>query len=467
MKISVVIPCHNAERSLERALASVLEQGVADSEILIVDDASTDGTVALAERLGARIGEFRLIRLEAKAGAAAARNAGLAQARGEYVAFLDPDDAYGEGVFAKINADFELFPWADGIEFGLRLVNAHREVHAEQLAIIAGSIPGSVVVRRAFARAIGGFPIDAEFHGRHAGEGIAFRLALRRWGTVGATSQVHLDHTVQRGGPFDRFMDSTRMVGDRLEYLPPDDDSLAADRAVGVQLQRVDAAMLRAIGDPRRHAIKCDMGGRTFDFEVPDRPEMIGEATTALARSLYPALPFLGPVQTILVVAGDFGATAIHYASSNPAARVIALEPARRGFVLLRRNAWAHPNLETYRTGLFDATTRLELPEADGGGSEQVQMAHPAVFLKSLRVDQLDVVSMDDRGCEVAALHAMTGYLPRIKAILVRYRRDTDRRIIDSMLTPTHMLYWGKSTQPNQGEFLYVRRTLLGADGER
>jgi len=252
-----------------------------------------------------------------------------------------------------------------------------------------------------------------------------------------------------------------------MEYLPPDDDAIAADRAVRDHLQRVDAAMLRAIGDPRRHAIKCDMGGRTFDFEVPDRPEMIGEATTALARSLYPLLPFLGPVQTILVVAADFGATAVYYACSNPTARVIALEPARRGFVQLRRNAWAHPNLETYRTGLFDATTRLELPETDGSGSEQVQMAHPAVFLKSLRVDQLDIVTMDDRGCEVAALHAMAEYLARTKAILIRYHRDTDRRIIDAMLTPTHMLYWGKSTQPNQGEFLYVRRTLLGTDGER
>jgi hypothetical protein len=35
------------------------------------------------------------------------------------------------------------------------------------------------------------------------------------------------------------------------------------------------------------------------------------------------------------------------------------------------------------------------------------------------------------------------------------------------MLTPTHMLYWGRSTQPNQGQFLYVRRALLGPDGER
>src|ERR1700722_8392519 len=100
MKLAVVIACRNASSTLGRALVSALEQGFADMEILVVDEGSTDGTIALAERLGERIADFELIRLAAGSGRAAARNAGLARARGEYVAFLDAADAYGAGVLA-------------------------------------------------------------------------------------------------------------------------------------------------------------------------------------------------------------------------------------------------------------------------------------------------------------------------------------------------------------------------------
>ncbi len=275
-----------------------------------------------------------------------------------------------------------------------------------------------------------------------------------------------LNHAIRPGGPFDRFLETSQVVDGRLE-MASDDETRARDAAARAYLQRLDAAMFRSIGEPTRHTIRCDMGGRQFDFEIPDRPELIGEATAALANTGYPALPFLGPVQTVLEVGAGSGAGAVYQCCSNPNARVIALEPTRRGFVLLRGNALAHPNLETYRVGLYDATTRLDVLDRDGASHEPVLMALPGAFLASLRVEQIDVLTLDNRGCEVAALYALAAYLPKTKSILVRYYRDTDRRLIDAMLTPTHLLYWGRSSQPNIGQFLYVRRTLLGPDGER
>lgn len=85
---SAVIPAYNCERYVSRAVRSVLGQRGVTVECIVVDDGSTDGTVAAVERFGRRV---RLIR-QPNAGAAAARNTAIAAARGRYIAFLDADD---------------------------------------------------------------------------------------------------------------------------------------------------------------------------------------------------------------------------------------------------------------------------------------------------------------------------------------------------------------------------------------
>ena len=83
------MPAYNAERTLASAAASVLNQTMDDLELIIVDDGSTDGTRRVAEAI--EDPRVRLVSQE-NAGAAAARNAGIRQARGGWVAFLDADD---------------------------------------------------------------------------------------------------------------------------------------------------------------------------------------------------------------------------------------------------------------------------------------------------------------------------------------------------------------------------------------
>lgn len=97
-RVSVVIPAYNRAGTLGRAIDSVRGQEVADWELIVVDDGSGDGTATVAEAYGdARI---RLVRHPANRGAAAARNTGIAAARGRYVAFLDSDDEWCPGKLA-------------------------------------------------------------------------------------------------------------------------------------------------------------------------------------------------------------------------------------------------------------------------------------------------------------------------------------------------------------------------------
>ncbi len=97
--ISVVIPLYNKEREVERAVRSVLGQTRLPLEIIVIDDGSTDGSAVVTERLGAPL--VKLIS-QSNHGVSTARNRGIAEARGRYVALLDADDAWEPGYLAKI-----------------------------------------------------------------------------------------------------------------------------------------------------------------------------------------------------------------------------------------------------------------------------------------------------------------------------------------------------------------------------
>lgn len=90
--ISVVMPVRDVADHLPAALASLLFQDHRELEVIVVDDGSIDGTVAAAERIAGQDSRVRVLRHATSGGAYAARNRGLAEARGDYVTFHDGDD---------------------------------------------------------------------------------------------------------------------------------------------------------------------------------------------------------------------------------------------------------------------------------------------------------------------------------------------------------------------------------------
>jgi glycosyltransferase involved in cell wall biosynthesis len=92
MRISVIIPCYNVERYVERAVESVFAQTHLDLQVITVDDGSTDGTPALLHELASRHAGRLTVVGQKNQGACAARNAGLTLADGTYLQFLDADD---------------------------------------------------------------------------------------------------------------------------------------------------------------------------------------------------------------------------------------------------------------------------------------------------------------------------------------------------------------------------------------
>ena len=90
-KISVIIPIYNTEKYLEECVRSVMRQTLHEIEIICVDDGSSDSTPIILERLRQEDGRIRLLWQE-NAGQSVARNYGMREACGEYIAFLDSDD---------------------------------------------------------------------------------------------------------------------------------------------------------------------------------------------------------------------------------------------------------------------------------------------------------------------------------------------------------------------------------------
>lgn len=91
MMISVIVPVYNAERFLKRCVDSVLTQTFKDFELILVNDGSKDSSGAMCDSIASQDNRVHVIH-QKNGGAGAARNAGLALAKGEYIVFVDSDD---------------------------------------------------------------------------------------------------------------------------------------------------------------------------------------------------------------------------------------------------------------------------------------------------------------------------------------------------------------------------------------
>lgn len=153
--ISVVIPAFNAARDLPDAIRSVLAQTYRPMEVLVVDDGSSDDTAAVARSAGPPV----VCWSRPQGGAASARNAGVARAQGQLIAFLDADDLWTEDKLARqlaaldSDADLEaVFGHVQQFSGPFDAFSARRGGPR-----LAGYSPGTLLIRGDALRRIGPF----------------------------------------------------------------------------------------------------------------------------------------------------------------------------------------------------------------------------------------------------------------------------------------------------------------------
>jgi glycosyltransferase involved in cell wall biosynthesis len=139
VRLSIVIPVYNVEALLDRCVMSVLSQPERDFEIILVDDGSPDNSPAMCDDFARRDRRVKVIH-KVNGGLSSARNAGIAASEGEYLMFLDGDDAVVPGTVAKV---YEILQTeaADVHRINyVRCTDADRRVH--RLGVPAGVYAG-------------------------------------------------------------------------------------------------------------------------------------------------------------------------------------------------------------------------------------------------------------------------------------------------------------------------------------
>jgi glycosyltransferase involved in cell wall biosynthesis len=252
--VSVLIPTRNRrELLLRRSLkAALLQEGV-DYEVIVVDDGSTDDTQERLEELGET--RVRVIRRDVSGGAAAARNTGIAAARGEWIAFLDDDDSWAPDKL-RLQLDAVRSAGADFGYAGVVTVDdrgnalytspapAPGRLAAETIAksvIPAG--PSNVLVRTELVRRLGGF--DEQLRNM---EDWDLWIRLTAAGTAVAVPEILVAYLEHRGGkaligPSEAFA--------QLDYLERKHRKLRSQ--LGVDFDRVAFTHYVAWLQLRRH----------------------------------------------------------------------------------------------------------------------------------------------------------------------------------------------------------------------
>lgn len=144
--VSVVIPTHNRADLLPRAIKSVQEQTYKDLEIVVVSDGSTDNTKEVVEALAAEDSRIRFVEYHPGRGGNIARNTGIEEAKGEYVAFLDDDDEFFPTKLEKQVAIMESDPEIGLVYTGVKILYINEKVTYASKARNCGDLSREILL---------------------------------------------------------------------------------------------------------------------------------------------------------------------------------------------------------------------------------------------------------------------------------------------------------------------------------
>ncbi len=300
--VSVIVPCHNGARFLAEAIESALAQTHPAIETIVVDDGSLDDTPAILERYAGRV---RVLHQQNR-GPSAARNAALAVAYGEYVAFLDADDRFRPEKIARQAGILDTRPDIGLVYGGWRFIDEEgRSLPGEGRprgegdmlpALLLGNPihPLAAVVRRALVAEVGGF--EESLRGCEEWD-LFLRLSRRgmRWASLDAPLAEYRLHPAQSHGQTRMMLASAVRVLERFfadPELPPGLRAMAG--------RAFQAAYLRGAAECYRAGLVAD-GDGAFHAAARARPEFLGEAAS-LRRFCHDLMPTGAQRQDVVVL---------------------------------------------------------------------------------------------------------------------------------------------------------------------
>jgi len=213
-------------------------------------------------------------------------------------------------------------------------------------------------------------------------------------------------------------------------------------------------------------------GGRQFVCECFDNEASKLHFSNILTGKTYARVPFVGDVKTILDIGANIGAASVYFALIYPEARIFSVEPGKDAFALLQKNVAPFANIRAFNYGLHNKAAKVPLYKswvdsvtASVGKSFLNTQEYDEIELRPVRewrqqndIAGADIVKIDTEGCEVPILTEMADMLGGVRVIYLEYHSEEDRRTIDDMLRPTHVVWKGKIEHAHCGELVYVHK---------
>ena len=221
--------------------------------------------------------------------------------------------------------------------------------------------------------------------------------------------------------------------------------------------------------------LSIDADGHHYDLECYDNSLSPLISAVILKGQTYPRIEFVDDVGLVLDVGANIGASALYFATQYPQAEVYAFEPASEPWDLLERNTRGCPNVHLMPFGLLDVDTEATLfsglddpmtaslhPSAETTARTQTSTFRAASrWIEESGLGPPDLLKVDTEGCELAILADLAAMLPEVRVIYLEYHSEEDRRLIDDLLAPTHVIVAGTILQVHRGEFTYVARSAF------
>lgn len=215
-------------------------------------------------------------------------------------------------------------------------------------------------------------------------------------------------------------------------------------------------------------------GDRTVEFMCYDTEDSKGHSEGILTGRTYPHVSFVNEVEVIVDIGANIGASSVFFSLHYPEATIYSVEPQKGPFELLTRNTQGNPKNRCFNVGLFDCEKTVPLYHSwvDPGTasigkswlntaeSESIRLRDTATWLSEEGITRIDILKIDTEGCERHILSRMEHIVPFVKALYLEYHSEEDRRALDSMLAPSHVLYRARVDKAHCGELLYVRSDL-------
>lgn len=247
---SIILPTYGVESYIAQALTCLRNQTYSDFEVLVVDDASPDQSIAIAQRFADQDERIRIIHHADNQGLSAARNSGLSFAKGRYITFFDPDDTYEPQLLEKVAESLDR-QRAQIILFG-HTEDVYNEA-GEITQSLAYSVPISSSKEPSEESSVGSSAIPSATSATHEYQSPeAFHPMVLTW-----------EKNIHYGYAWNKFYDLAFIKEHRLKFK---NNPLIEDLEFNVEAFSC-ARTVNVVSEPLYHYAKREQGNLTNKFE--------------------------------------------------------------------------------------------------------------------------------------------------------------------------------------------------------